>query len=155
MRSFISICLGLVGVCLLMFVFQWKALALPREVSATGDECTIDLPNGLKKPGKLNKNGKCCSIWDSSECYDVPKSPSAINAAKAAGKAFATIGTTSGTKTTSSTGVRNSELGGKLQENAVPVRSASPGSSAAQKSQKARTLKSPSPSPSSSPKSQG
>jgi len=41
---------------------------------ATGDACTIDLPDGLKKPGKDDGKGHCCSIWDSTECYDKPSS---------------------------------------------------------------------------------
>ena len=40
---------------------------------AEGDSCDIDLPSGLKKPGKV-KGTQCCSIWDDKECYDLPKS---------------------------------------------------------------------------------
>ncbi len=30
---------------------------------ATGDDCSYDMDNGLKEPGKINKDGKCCGIW--------------------------------------------------------------------------------------------
>ena len=43
-------------------------------VGAAGDACDIDLPSGLKKPGKDDGKGHCCSIWDSTECYDKPSS---------------------------------------------------------------------------------
>lgn len=42
-------------------------------LGAEGDDCTIDLPSGLKVPGTV-KGTQCCSIFHSDECYDLPKS---------------------------------------------------------------------------------
>src|SRR6478672_5793878 len=96
MRSQVSVGLCLIGITLGALSFDWKAMALPRETSAAGDDCTIDLPNGLKKPGKMNSNGKCCSIWDSNECYDVAKSIKEASAASKSGKTVATVGSAGG-----------------------------------------------------------
>jgi hypothetical protein len=41
---------------------------------ATGDSCTIDLPDGLKEPGTVSADGKCCSVLHTDKCYDIPKS---------------------------------------------------------------------------------
>lgn len=41
---------------------------------ATGDACSIDLDNGLKEPGTVSADGKCCSVFDSKKCKDIPKS---------------------------------------------------------------------------------
>ena len=41
-------------------------------LGATGDACTIDLPDGLKVPGKENAKGQCCNIFHEDECYDKP-----------------------------------------------------------------------------------
>ena len=37
---------------------------------AAGDNCSIDLPNGLKEPGTLDGKGHCCSVFDSTKCVD-------------------------------------------------------------------------------------
>ena len=38
-----------------------------------GDNCSINLPSGLKEPGTM-KDGKCCSVFDATKCVDMPKS---------------------------------------------------------------------------------
>lgn len=42
-------------------------------LGAEGDDCTIDLPDGLKEPGTV-KGTQCCSIFHSDKCVDLPKS---------------------------------------------------------------------------------
>jgi|WetSurSiteA1Bulk_404760.scaffolds.fasta_scaffold52603_1 hypothetical protein len=42
-------------------------------LNAEGDDCTIDLPDGLKEPGTV-KGTQCCSIFHSDKCVDLPKS---------------------------------------------------------------------------------
>ena len=159
MRSQISVGLCLIGVVLAALSVPWEALALPRETSAAGDDCTIDLPSGLKKPGKINKDGKCCSIWDSSECYDVPKTDKDASALKARGKAVATVGMAGGGAATGTTPVQHGPFPGKSGATAVSGASGSPSrfhSVAQEHRQHVEPMKSsgsPSPTPSASPKS--
>jgi hypothetical protein len=42
-------------------------------LGAEGDDCTIDLPDGLKEPGTV-KGTQCCSIFHSDKCVALPKS---------------------------------------------------------------------------------
>lgn len=42
-------------------------------LGAEGDDCTIDLPDGLKEPGTV-KGTQCCSVFHSDKCVDLPKS---------------------------------------------------------------------------------
>ena len=37
------------------------SVLLPTDVGARGESCDINLPNGLKEPGKEDGNGNCCT----------------------------------------------------------------------------------------------
>jgi hypothetical protein len=49
---------------------------LPTDVGARGESCDINLPNGLKEPGKDDGNGNCCSAFNSSKCTKLTKEKS-------------------------------------------------------------------------------
>ncbi len=49
---------------------------LPTDVGARGESCDINLPNGLKDPGKEDGNGNCCSVFNSSKCTKLTKEKS-------------------------------------------------------------------------------
>ena len=49
---------------------------LPTDVGARGESCDINLPNGLKEPGKDDGNGHCCSVFNSSKCTKLTKEKS-------------------------------------------------------------------------------
>ena len=49
------------------------SVLLPTDVGARGESCDINLPNGLKEPGKEDGNGNCCSVFNSSKCTKLTK----------------------------------------------------------------------------------
>jgi hypothetical protein len=65
------------------------ALAVAKN-GAVGDNCSIDLPSGLKEPGKDDGKGHCCSVFDEKKCVDLPKSNPASRGALAGGAAKTT-----------------------------------------------------------------
>lgn len=55
-----------------LIVVSPSASAEKKATSADGDSCDIELPNGTKKPG-TKKGDKCCSVFDSNDCVDLPR----------------------------------------------------------------------------------
>jgi hypothetical protein len=44
-----------------------------RGTTSSGRSCSINLPNGLKEPGKDDGKGHCCSVFDSKKCQDLKR----------------------------------------------------------------------------------
>jgi hypothetical protein len=82
---------------LTLLILGQNVEALPKN-SAAGDDCTIDLPNGLKEPGKENKDGLCCSIWDEKKCVEKPSAKANAKRLRKTPKS-ATVATASATPT--------------------------------------------------------
>lgn len=55
-----------------LLVISRNAMGVSKN-GATGDACTIDLPDGLKEPGTVDSKGRCCSVFHTDKCYDIPK----------------------------------------------------------------------------------
>jgi hypothetical protein len=53
-------------------VAAWPSSARQANVSADGDSCTIETPEGLKVPGKVN-GLECCSVVDPDNCVVILK----------------------------------------------------------------------------------
>ena len=70
-RSSINLGVMILSCAFVISISAWSPTwgAQKGSAGATGDACTIDLPNGLKEPGKINSDGKCCSIFDLLRCY--------------------------------------------------------------------------------------
>jgi hypothetical protein len=62
-----------VASCAVIFASALPFLTSTVALAAGGDSCSINLPSGLKEPGKDDGKGRCCSVFDSKKCQDIQK----------------------------------------------------------------------------------